>query len=339
MRSFRQITIYYLLFTLLAACSIPAAIPTDTPIPASAATETPTPAPSPTPQPELGTDANPILLALPPSQFLDAAVIGSGQKLAKLIKEQTGYRVVAVAPNSYAGLIESLKTGNAHIAVLPTFAIVMAYQQGAVQAAYASTQDEAASYGAQILSRSDRFNAYFDPFKKENTAEAPQALSQFSGKKPCWTEPDSPSGYLVPFGILNWYKIPTQEGAFLQSHFGVVRAVRMGEICDFGATYIDARAYPALKDEYPRIMDEVTVVWQVPPIIPYDGIFLSASVPPDAAAELKRALDLTFAKPEGKALFETLFKIKGITPVEDLFYVEFSRYIQAAGPDLNMLIH
>ena len=331
------------LVILLAGCA-PTLAPVPSPVgespaPTAVVTETPRPAPPPSPQPELGTDANPILLALPPSRFLDAAAVGNGQQLAALLEKQTHYRVVAVAPNTYADLIKSLGNGNAHIAALPMFAIALAYQRDAVQAAYASTQDGAASYGAQFLVRSDRFDAYFDPFKKENTAEAPQALAQFSGKKPCWTETDSPSGSLVPFGILNWYKIPTQEGAFLQSHFAVVRAVRMGEVCDFGATYVDARAYPALKDEYPRIMDEVTVAWQVPAVIPYDGIFLAASVPPNVAAELKRALDLVFAQPNGKVLFDALFKIKGITPVEDLFYVEFTRYLQASGADLNALVH
>lgn len=335
----KRITVYWILMTLLAACELPTAVPTVTPTPTPAPTQTSIPTASPTPKPDLGEEGNPILLALPPSQFLSSVVIGNGQTLASLIEEQTGLRVVAVAPTTYSELIESLKIGNAHIAVLPPFAIVEAYRQNAVQAVFASTQEESASYGAQIIARSDRFTAYFDPSEEINTAIAPQALEQFSGKKACWTEPDSPSGFLVAAGILNWYKISTQEGAFLQSQFSVVRAVRIGEICDFGATYIDARNYPALVDEYPFIMDEVVVIWQVPPIIPYDGIFLSQSLPPEIADQINRALDLIFASDSGKTLFEALFGIKGIVAVEDIFYVEFARYIQSSGGDWNSLVH
>ena len=339
MRRLKRITIYYLLFTFLTACNLPTAVPKATPTLAAPATLTPIPTDVPTPQPDLGEEGNPILLALPPSQFLDPVTVANGQTLATLIEEQTGLRVVAVAPTTYSELIESMRIGNAHIAVLPMFALVQAYQKNAVQAAFASTQDDVASTGAQFIARADRYNAHFNPSTQMNAIIAPDALFQFSGKKACWTEPTSPSGYLVPAGILGWYKIPTQEGAFLQSQFSVVRAVRAGEICDFGATYIDARAYPALKDEYPYIMDEVIVVWQVPPIIPYDGIFFSQTVPAEIKVQLIKALDLIFISDSGKTLFASLFGIKGMIPVEDIFYVEFTRYIQSSGADWESLVH
>lgn len=339
MRSIKLITVYCILITGLAACNLPTAVPAATLTPAVTSTPTQTSTPEPTPKPRLGSNENPILLALPPSQFLDSTAVGNGQTLARLLEEQTGYRVVAVAPTTYIELIESLRVGNAHVAALPPYSIVKAYQRDAIRAAYASTQDGAASYGAQFIALKDRFTSYYDPATKVNLADAPEALAQFSGKKGCWTEPDSASGYLVPLGMLNWFKIPTEEGAFLQSHFSVVRAVRIGEICDFGATYIDARTYPALKDEYPFIMDEVAIIWEVPPIIPYDGIFLSRTVPDNVAAELKRALDLIFATDDGKTLFNALFEFKGMIPVEDIFYVEFTRSILASPVNFRDLVH
>jgi phosphonate transport system substrate-binding protein len=328
-----------LLILLLSACDLPTAVPTATATATVAATLTPTLTAAPTPAPDLGQEGNPILLALPPAQFLDPVSVSNGQTLATLIEELTGYRVVAVAPTTYTELIGAMRIGNAHIAVLPPFAIVEAYKKGAVQAAFASTQDEIASYGAQFIARSDRFQSHFDASHEMNITNAPTALSQFSGKKACWTEPDSPSGYLIPAGILGWYKIPTQEGAFLQSHFSVVRAVYLGEICDFGGTYIDARNYPALKDEYPQLMEEVVVIWQVPPIIPYDGIFFSSSLPADVAAELRAALDQISITDSGRTLLATLFGMQGLIEVQDDFYIEFTRYIQSSGVDLNSLVH
>jgi len=60
--------------------------------------------------------------------------------------------------------------------------------------------------------------------------------------------------------------------AFVAGHPTVVRAVYAGGICDFGATYIDARVYPGLEDKYPDIMKKVVVIWQIPPIIPYETL-------------------------------------------------------------------
>ena len=343
MRLLKRITIYYLLITFLTACNLPTAVPAPTRTPTATVTPdasetTATPTDVPTVVPELGEEGNPILLALPPSQSLDQVAISNGQTLASMLEEITGYRIVAVAPTTYTDLIEAMRLGNAHIAVLPPFAIVQAYDRQAVTAAFASTQEEVASYGAQFVARRDRFTPYFDPTAEQNFAGADKALAQFSGKKPCWSKPDSESGYLVPAGILGWYKIPIQEGAFLQSHFSVVRAVIMGGVCDFGGTYIDAREYPALKDEYPHIMDEVVVIWQVPPIIPYDGIFLSPTLPNDIATNLKVALDLVFISDSGKTLFASLYGIQGMVPAQDDFYVEFTRYVLSSGADLTSLV-
>jgi phosphonate transport system substrate-binding protein len=334
----KLITVYCSLITLLAACDLPTAVPTATPTATLPPTVTETPTDVPTPAPKLGEEGNPILLALPPTQTPDPVAISNAQTLASMLEEITGYRIVAVAPTTYTDLIEALRNGNAHIAVLPPFEIVRAYDKNAVQAAFASTQDEVASYGAQFIARSDRFTAYFDPTAKLNFADADKALAQFSGKKPCWTTNDSSSGYLVPAGILGWYKIPTQAGAFLTSHFSVVRAVYLGEICDFGGTYIDARTFPALKDAYPNLLDEVVVVWQIPPIIPYDGLFFSRTLPADMAASLKAALDQVFASDSGKTLFASLYGIKGLSPVEDIFYVEFTRYILSSGADRKSVV-
>ena len=48
---------------------------------------------------------------------------------------------------------------------------------------------------------------------------------------------------------------------------------------------------------------------------------------------------MIFISDSGKTLFDSLFGIKGIIPVEDIFYVEFTRYIQSSGADLNSLVH
>ena len=340
------ITVTCLLITALSACNMPTpdTSATETPATASPASTDDgsgiaTPTDVPTERPELGQPGNPILLALPPSQIMDGEVISNGQQLAALLEEQSGFRIVAVAPSSYTDLIEALRIGNAHIGGLPPYALVKAYGQGAVTAAFASTENESATYGAQFLARSDRFESFFDPNAGRNFKEPTDALAQFSGKKPCWTTPDSLSGYRLPSGILNWYQIPVQEGAFVQSHFSVVRAIVLGSVCDFGATYIDAREYPVLADEYPHIMDEVIVVWQIPPLIPYDGLFLSTTLPAETRLQLIAALQQVALSGEGQRLIKSLYNIENMIPVEDIFYTEFVRYITASNADWDSLVH
>jgi phosphonate transport system substrate-binding protein len=344
-----RITIYYLLITLLAACNVPTRTPVaagteplETASPASPVAgteEEPPPTDVPTVVPELGEEGNPILLALPPAQIVSPETIASGQSLALQLEEQTGYRVVAVAPSSYTELIEAMRNGNAHIAGLPPYAIAKAYEQEAVKAIYASTQDEQASYGAQFIARGDQFESFYDPNAGRNFKDALEALSQFSGKKPCWTEPDSLSGYRVAAGILGWYKIPTQEGAFMQSPYSVVRAIQLGGVCDFGATYIDARDYPPLTDQFPNIMEDIIVVWQIPPVIPYNGLFLSPALPADVSAKLNAAFLQVSLNEEGKDLLESLYGIEAMIPVEDIFYTEFVRYIASSSADWDTLVH
>lgn len=345
----RLLLVLLVVLALLSACALPTAAPTPTgevtpegTVPASPESGTeapPTPTDVPTVVPELGEPGNPILLALPPAQILEADVITKGQRLASMLAEFSGYRVVAVAPSSYTELIDALQSGNAHIAALTPYAIAKAYEQEAVTAAFAGTQNGSASYGAQFLARSDQFESFFDPNAGRNFKDAPGAIEPFRGKKPCWTESDSLSGYRVPAGLLGWYKIDTQEGAFLQSHFSVVRALELGGVCDFGATYIDARVFPALKDEFPNLMDEIVVVWQVPTVIPYNGLFYSPSLPAEVIAKLNAAFEQVNLDAEGQDLLKSLYDVGDILPVEDIFYTEFVRYITSSGTDWETLVH
>ena len=106
-------------------------------------------------------------------------------------------------------------------------------------------------------SRSDAgFLPYFDSVKNENTADASTALAQFQNKKPCWADPLSPSGYVVPLGFLNEAGVQTDDPAFVAGQPTVVRAVYAQGICDFGATYIDARTYPGLQDAFSGCVHE-----------------------------------------------------------------------------------
>ncbi|MFZ5878710.1 MAG: phosphate/phosphite/phosphonate ABC transporter substrate-binding protein [Chloroflexota bacterium] len=322
---------------LLTACSLPGReAPRATPAPATATSDlVPTATFEP---PPLGSYENPILLALSPSPALDSNIVGNGQALVALLTDLTGYSVAAVSPSTTTDLLAALQVGNAHVAVLSPFAYARAYEQGSVHAAFALTRNDEASYGAQFIARVDAFKPYFDPSTGENTADAPEALAQFAGKKPCWTERTSPSGYLIPSGVLKYHGIETVVGSFLNSHFTVARNVFNRDSCEFGGTYVDALDFPALRDRYPNFRDEVAVIWRIPPIIPYDVIVFASGLPPQMASELKRAIERAWAMDDGQAMLGALYEVEGIRPVDDGFYIEFRKYLEASGADLDSLI-
>lgn len=203
----------------------------------------------------------------------------------------------------------------------------------------ARVRDGEALYGAQFLARTDMgFKAHFDPARGENTSEAAQALLQFKDRKPCWSDPASPSGYVVPLGVLKEAGYTTREPAFVEGQPTVVRAVYGRGICDFGATFIDARRLPGLEDDYPDVMEKVLVIWQVPPIIPYEMVATASDLNPEIRRSLLRAFIDIMADPDGKQLIQTVYGIDGFQPADTGLYEEFARFVRASGLDLNELI-
>ena len=287
---------------------------------------------------ELGLAENPLILALPPSantqEQIDAAKV-----IASQFTERTGYTVVTVIPDSYQALVESLEKGNAHIVLLSPLAYELAYQKGLVQAAYAVLMDGESKYGAQFLaSRKGGFTSYFDEGTGENLDEAPIALAQFADKKPCWSDQTSPSGYIVPLGYLNENQIVTKPAAFVEGHPTVVRSIYASGICDFGATYIDARKFPSLEDEFPDLIEQVIVVWQIPPIIPYDVLAFSTKMPPGMRELFASFIPPMMQTEEGKDAFQTAYGIEELEPVNDGYYEEFHIYVGESGVDLTTVV-
>jgi len=325
-------------FIFLFGCSLPLAKATQQ------ATETPvsvTPtdtAPPPLPTPELGLSENPLILALAPSsnsqEQIDAAKV-----IATQITERTGYAVVVVVPDSYTALVDALEKGNAHIVLLDPYSYEFGYQKGLVKASFAILKDGKGAYGSQfIASRKGGFKSYFNAITETNTADASVALAQFEDKKPCWSDETSASGYVVPLGFLNKYQINTKPAAFVQGHPTVVRSVYAGGICDFGATYVDARKFPSLEDQYPDLIEQVIIAWQIPEIIPYSVLALSTNVPPGFHDLFTNMVPAIMQTDEGKAAFKTAFDIEELLPVNDAYYADFREYVDESRVDLSTLV-
>lgn len=310
--------------------------------PFAAATATPAPTAVPTrpgSDAPLGSKTNPLVLALLPSTQPQGEVLAAGNALTSLLKKATGYDIVSVIPPNEPALINAFGQDNAHIAVLTPYAYLEASENGEVEAAFAREQNGNLFYGAQLIARSDAgFTVYYDPIQKANLAEAPVALAQFADKKPCWTDPLSPSGYVVPLGYLGEAEVAARDPAFLTSHPAVVRAVYAGGICDFGATYIDARTFPGLEDALPGVLKQTVVIWQIPAIIPYETLVYARSMPLEMRRLFTRAFVDLMGTPEGHAAVQTLYGFSAMQVVQDSQYADFRRAVKAARLDWTALI-
>jgi len=324
-------------FTSLMSCSLPR-------VEVTQATETPVPVvPTDTalpqlPKPELGLAENPLIMALAPASN-SPEQIEAARALASQFTQRTGYVVVTVIPDSYTALVDALENGNAHLVLLDPYSYDLAYQKGLATAAFAIVKDGKSAYGSQfIASRKEGFKSYFDAAAQINTADASEALAQFEDKKPCWSDEISPSGYVIPFGVLNTNHITTRPAAFVQGHPTVVRSVYLGGICDFGATYVDARKFPSLEDQYPDLMEQVIVVWQIPEIIPYAVWAFSTNMPQGMRDLFTDTIPAIMQTDDGKAAFKTAYDIDELLPVNDAYYEDFRDYVLDSRVDLPPLI-
>jgi phosphonate transport system substrate-binding protein len=267
---------------------------------------------------ELGSPENPLILALPPSAN-SSEQITAAREIASQLTKRTGYTVVTIVPDSYTSLVDAIEKGNAHIALLDPYAYALAYKKDLVRAAYAILKNKSDKYGAQfIATRKGGF--------------------EFNDKKPCWSDETSASGYVIPLGFLNKNQVFTRPAAFLEGHPTVVRSLYVGGICDFGATYIDARKFPSLEDAYPDLMEQVIVVWRVPEIIPYGVFAFSTNMPQSMRDLFANTIPAIMQTDAGGAAFKNAYAIEEMQSVNDAFYNDFREYVDQSGVDLSTLV-
>ena len=344
----------HMLFAVLAivvlavsACAPATPAPTEAPVvePTAAPTDVPPTEIPPTPVPELGTADNPLIMALAPSATTQELQTG-GQAIADKLSELTGYTITVTVPTNYAAMIEAMGAGQAHIGWLAPFQYVVAHGKGYADVGLATIRNGSDHYGFQFVANAawadkdgNAFTSYYDAATASNTADAATALAQFADKKPCWTDPLSSSGYVLPSGLLKQNEVKTKTGAWVQGHPTVIKSVYLspkGEICDFGATFIDARSNVAT--DFADVNDKVQIIWVSEPFIPNDNVSYAANVSADMREKLTQALLDLASTEEGITLLKNGgYSIQGLKAVDDTFYDEFRVVLEASGIDPTTL--
>jgi phosphonate transport system substrate-binding protein len=136
-------------------------------------------------------------------------------------------------------------------------------------------------------------------------------------------------------GVLAKAGVKVKTPVLTQGHPQVINAIYLspnGELCDFGASYIDART--AVSKAFPDVNDKVQVIYVSDPILPNDNVSFATSLPADVRQKLTDAFVTLSSTDDGKALLKAGgYDIGGLNVIDDTFYDEFRAYLEAAGYD------
>lgn len=283
------------------------------------------PTPTATPEP-LGSKANPIILGLVPGESTPDQA-SQAATLAEQIGTAVGFTVKILVVDDYETLLTEMQVGKVHLAFLHPMTYIAAHQNELAEVALLTNHYGVYYYGAQFLASAESgLLSYFDPGTNGNTADAAGALNQLTGKKPCWVDPTSISGYILPAGLLAQNEIPVSPGATLLSQTAVIRALYIKGVCDFGVTFAisgDPRTSSAVIDDLPDVRERVMVLWQTDPVIPNLNLSYATALPAEMRPDLTQAfLDLAKTE-EGQALLTAAtgnYEIQDMRVVDDSVY-------------------
>jgi phosphonate transport system substrate-binding protein len=327
-----------MLVFLVIASFVLSACATATATQAPAATNPPaaTAVPTTAPVSNLGTPDNPIVVAFEPSGTSQEITAG-GQELLDLLAQETGLTFKGVVPTSYAALTEAMGSGNAQIGWMATFAYILAHQKGYADVALITQRFGSDHYGAQFIARAD---AGFTPAPDTPATEADlPTLLQFKDKVPCFGDPESTSGYVIPLIFLKKAGLTDADipdPVFTGGHTQTVTAIYTGGICDYGATFVDARGNIAT--DHPDVNDVVIVVFQTEAIIPNDNMSYAPDMPQNLRDQITNAMVTIAGTEAGKTALNDLYQIGGLTLADDTVYDQFRSYLSASGLDLSQYV-
>lgn len=343
--------ILLLLLLTLTACNFPvgtpeqptataAAVVASTPTPSRVATQTALPTPAP--EIPLGTDANPIVLSLPPSR--EQTISDAARDVTAQLSHLTGLVIVPYAPSSYKEALNALGEGQTHIAFLAPFPYLFAHEKYQADMALSTSVLGRDLSAAQFLVNRELvdkrvFTLYYDSVTKTNLADASVALKQFTEKKPCWTDPYSATGYVLPFGLLMENGLTVKPGAFVQGHATVIKSLYQdpdGLICQFGVTIADDQVFIA--SGYDDAAEKTPIVWVTEAVVPFDGIAYAASLPDALRVSVSAAFLSMIQTEEGNAALRDAFQIDGLKLADDTFYDPLRRILTKSGLLLSELI-
>jgi len=271
---------------------------------------------------ELGTEENPIIWTFVPSQDSEQVLAGA-QQIADEIADKTGVIIKTSIATEYAGLIEAMCNGEAHMGALNTFGYVLASERDCAEVALASVRYGSPFYTGQIVVGVDA---------------GISSLEDLAGKTFCRPDPLSTSGWIIPSIMLSAVGVDPatdlSQVVDANGHDGVVTAIYNGD-CDAGATFVDARSN--VEDDLADVKDKV-IVLMISPEIPNDTISFGTDVPDELRDQIVTAL-LEIAADESFAdILNDTYSWNGLVEKDESFYEPFKQVLDASDIDVESFL-
>ena len=246
-------------------------------------------------------------------------VLTSGDVIADLLTELTGYEFEIAVPTSYAAVIEAICSGKADVAWLASLAYVLANNKCGAVPILQAERFGSYTYQSQILVQADAV-------REAQGLEPITSIDDLNGKTFAFTDPASTSGFLFPKVMLVEAGIALGEEIFAGGHTQSVLAVYKGDV-DASASYWDklrpdgsiGDARLRLIEDYPDVTDKVKILALSSPI-PNDTVSVRKDLDPEVARTIQQALMDIVKIEEGLQELGDMYNITGFIPGDDARY-------------------
>lgn len=334
--------LWFLIVAVLSSGCL-SATPEITPGPLQTATPTPLPTATPSPLPP-GQGSRPFVIGLVrnnPQFDLESA----GASLAARLGKLTNMRIVHRTFAAHQELLTAMAGDEVHLAFLPPLTYLYASSRAIAEVAYLSNHFGIYAYGTQYVSNAQNgYAVYFDPNSGLNSAPAAIALVQFSNNRPCWVDPGSAAGYIVPAGILLENQIHIADPSFSQSHAAVIRSLYVKGVCDFGAVFAysgDPRTSSTVLNDLPDALERIPVIWRSDAVIPNLNISFRKNLDTATKEAVGASLESLANEDDGRQILSAAaegYSIDALKRVEDSEYDALRKYARLLKIDLSTMI-
>lgn len=197
--------------------------------------------------------------------------------VAKLMKEQLGITLKVVTGTSYASMIEAQQSGKAQLVTYGPFSYYIAKDLQHLNISIVGIPINKPNTDGSYHSL-----AVVNPAKNPDIA----SLADAKGKKVCFSDPSSTSGYLYPsYGLLQLGINPSKNVTPVFAGTDSATAVQAAKgSCQLGFTNTDS--LPKAESQGQLKASDVKVIW-TSPTIPGSPTAVSDSLPPSLVTALK----------------------------------------------------
>ncbi len=282
-----------------------------------------------------GSLENPITIGhIVTSNAID--IQSAGLEMIDFLENETGFVFAYKVYDDPKQTFEMLRQDEIDFIWLPPLTYLAAYERDLIKPLFVSNHFGLYKYGTQYLAnKSSGFVQYFDAASNRNTTTEEFALTQFEGKRPCWTEPSSLSGTIIPYGLLARNGVQFSPPAYTQNYSASVRALYIKGICDFAAVFAysgDPRTSSAVINDLSDVIDQIIIIWRSEPIIPSLSFHAATKMPSDIVEKVAAAmLKLSESENGHDILTRALdYDFQGMIAIDNDYFTQLRELVRAA---------